>query len=159
MSSTIKLQAVSSGQCAAAPSACEVPAAASSRSTHDRPSNPTSATETVYVRYTRAVKRLQKWFLACWSKLQELRSAIQRRWDLMRAFESLCSYIVECGTRLQKCLTSLGQRYTLATWLGVAVTLVIGGVSLRYAYVSIKLAEWTARKDFQESCRSLSVCR
>ena len=154
MSSTIELEPISSGQYVATSSAFESVAEDSSPSAQDRP---TPATENVFAR---AVKRVQKWFLACRSKLQRPGSAIRRGWELIRtrAFESLCACLLGYWTKLQKCLTSLGQRYTILTWLGVVVTLVIGGVSLRYAYVSIRLAEWTARKDYQEICRGLSVC-
>ncbi len=161
MSTTIELTPICMGQTVATSDTLVIVAQSSAsapRSLEGRPSNPIQAIDNVGIYYTRALKRFQKCLSVCWSKLKNLYEAIRQKCAMrnMRALGRLC--LSKCWTKLQKNLISLGQTYTLPTWLGVMMTLIIGGVSLRYAYMSIELAEWTARKDYYEICQSLNVC-
>ena len=160
MSTTIELSPISMGHTVATSgiSAWDSQGPASApRSSQDRTLNPTQAIDNVDVRYLRAVKRFQKCLSACWLKIKTLGHAIGRNCVLqnMDALGNLCACLSKCWTRLQKNLISIA----LPTWMAVIMTLIIGGASLRYAYMTIELAEWTAKKDFHELCQSLNVCR
>lgn len=56
------------------------------------------------------------------------------------------------------------NKLSLSGWLGVMVSLAVGIPALRYAYQSqilayksMKLAEWTAKKDFLDICLNMNV--
>ena len=58
------------------------------------------------------------------------------------------------------------RKFTLSTWLAISISIIVGGLGLRYAYVQVllgydalRLAKWTARKDFWEICQQQKVCR
>ena len=74
-----------------------------------------------------------------------------------RALENIRVWLLKYFTEFIDILATIRQRYLLSTWLGILIALAVGSTTLRYAYVTIKLAEWTARKDFQEYCQSQKV--
>ena len=83
-----------------------------------------------------------------------------------RAFESVRACIVIARAKLQVIYTATRRRYALSTWLAISISIIIGSLGLRYAYVqvvlsneSLRLAQWTARKDFWEICSVQTVCR
>ncbi len=64
------------------------------------------------------------------------------------------------------CLETTRRKFTLSTWLVIGISVIVGGLGLRYAYVQVvlsyealRLAKWTARKDFWELCQEQKVCR
>lgn len=87
---------------------------------------------------------------------QSRESYLQRK----RTLTNVQSGMSKCWTQVQGLGATARQKCSLSIWLGIAATVVIGGLGLRYAYVqqilayqSMRLAEWTAMKDFKEICR------
>ena len=157
MSSTIELQEVSSGYPVATDITVAQRSATATLSAQDRPSNHNN---TVINTSQRAEKVVWRYLIEYLSKLQKLCNTIHWR-DAVQyteAVENFRAFPSKCWTKLATSLTHLGIKYELSTWLGVALTLVVGSASLRYAYVAMKIAEWTAAKDFYELCQSLNVC-
>ena len=67
-------------------------------------------------------------------------------------------------SQLKNLWHSTRDKLSLSGWLGVILSLAMGIFGLRYAYQSrvlayqsMKLAEWTAKKDFIEMCLSMNV--
>lgn len=67
-------------------------------------------------------------------------------------------------SRLKVIWRATRDKMALSGWLGVIVSLVVGIPALLYAYQSrvladksMKLAEWTAKKDFLEMCLNVNV--
>lgn len=65
---------------------------------------------------------------------------------------------------MQNAAHILVEKLSLSGWLGLLASLAMGILALRYAYDSqvlayqqVKLAEWTAKKDFLELCQSSEV--
>lgn len=58
--------------------------------------------------------------------------------------------------RIGHCWATVPQVST-GIWLSLLVALVVGPLGVRYAYQAMSLAQWTARKDFLESCRQARV--
>ena len=82
------------------------------------------------------------------------------------AFEYVWACLVIARAKLQVIYTATRRKYTLSTWLAISISIIVGSLGLRYAYVqillsneSLRLAEWTARKDFWEICSAQKVCR
>ena len=83
-----------------------------------------------------------------------------------RAFEYVWACLGIARAKLQVISTATRRKYTLSTWLAISISVIVGSLGLRYAYVqivlsneSLKLAQWTARKDFWEICSVQKVCR
>lgn len=87
-------------------------------------------------------------------------------------FGSNCKYYIEAlaglssplWSRLEQIWHATRDKLSLSGWLGVIVSLAVGVLALRYAYQSevlayksVKLAEWTAKKDFLEICLNMNV--
>ena len=83
---------------------------------------------------------------------------------------SLLEYVWACleiaWTKLQDIWNATRRKPILSTWLAISISIIVGGLGLRYAYVqmvlsneALRLAEWTARKDFWELCHEQRVCR
>ena len=157
MSSRIELQGVPSGSSIAADVPMEQRSANATLSAQDGPSN---HNDTVINTSERAGKPVWKYLIEYLLKLQELCNTIRWRDALQytKAVENLSAFLSKCWTKLARSLTHLWMSHKLPTWLGVALTLAAGSASLRYAYVTMKIAEWTAAKDFHELCQSLNVC-
>ena len=157
MSSTIELQGVPSGYSVAAGVTIEQRSATATLSAQDPPSN---HNDTVINTSERAGEPVWKYLIEYLSKLQGLCDTIRRRNAVQytKAVGDLRAFLSKCWTKLAKSLKHLWMSHKMSTWLGVALTLVVGGASLRYAYVAMKIAEWTAAKDFHELCQSLNVC-
>ena len=67
---------------------------------------------------------------------------------------------------LQDIWNATRRKFALSTWLAISISVIIGGLGLRYAFVQVvlsyetlRLAKWTARKDFWELCQEQKVCR
>ncbi len=79
---------------------------------------------------------------------------------IMRNLESTMGNIEplirQCQPTLQSCWATNWQVST-GTWLSLLAALIVGVFGLRYTYQAMKLAEWTARKDFLELCRETQV--
>lgn len=159
-STTVELGPVLSGHPAPSFTTVAPGPAFVSPTARDRPSSHTQAINKIYLAYISIVERSWEYICEGWLKLQELGNAFRRACAsrCTRALENLRSHLLICWTKLRTHLKYLRQRCTLSAWLGVSSALVIGGISLRYAYVSIVLAEWTAKKEFQQLCQSLNVC-
>lgn len=87
---------------------------------------------------------------------------LPRDWLLggKKSLRNCLSQIPKFWSALHQLGAAARQRCSVSTWLGITATFVIGGLGLRYAYQqqmlasqSMKLAEWTARKDFWEVCQ------
>ena len=85
-------------------------------------------------------------------------SSIRKSCSKLGAFQDTAS---------QKCKafwTKVSDRWSLTACLTLLTTILVGAFGLRYAYVqqklayeSMKLAEWTAKKDLLELCEQLHV--
>lgn len=83
-----------------------------------------------------------------------------------RAFRYVWACIEIVWAKLQNIWNATRRKYALSTWLAIGISVIIGGLGLRYAYIQVllsyealRLAKWTARKDFWELCQEQKVCR
>ena len=83
-----------------------------------------------------------------------------------RAFESVRACIGISWAKLQVIYTATRRKYTLSTWLAISISIIVGGLGLRYAYIQVvlsygalRLAYWTARSAFWNLCQTQRVCR
>ena len=83
-----------------------------------------------------------------------------------RALEYVWACIEIVWAKLLNICNATGRKLTLSTWLAVSISIIVGGLGLRYAYIQVvlsnetlRLAKWTARKDFWEICQKQKVCR
>ena len=120
-----------------------------------RPSQQPQAVHCLNIPYTRAAENIRKTTSGCWSKLEELGKAVQRN-CILKASVKIRTYS-ETWSKLKNGLSVIKQRCTLSVWLTLMITLVVGGVGLRYTDMSTKLALWTATKDFYDHCQSQNV--
>ena len=159
MSTTIEIQPISLVHPTVTSITVEQSSESQTPSTQPRPSRQTQVLNSLHVQYTRAMEQIRTYTSGCWLKLQGLVSAVQGKCALQytRASEKLRTWLLKCWPKLKSSTSTIRRKCTPSTWLAIMITLIIGGVSLRYAYVSIRLAEWTARKDFHELCQSLEV--
>ena len=86
--------------------------------------------------------------------------------ECKRAFEYVWACIEIVWAKLLNICYATGRKLTLSTWLAVSISVIVGGLGLRYAYIQVvlsnetlRLAKWTARKDFWEICQKQKVCR
>ena len=105
--------------------------------------------------WMRATENIRKTISGCWSRLEELGKAVQRNL-ISKASLKIRTYSLESWPKLKNGLSVIKQRCTISVWLTL-ITLVVGGVGLRYTDMSTKLAVWTATKDFYELCQSQNV--
>ena len=104
----------------------------------------------------RAAENIRRTISGCWSRLEELGTAVQRIL-ISKASLKIRTYSLESWLKLKSGLSVIKQRCTISVWLTLIITLVVGGVGLRYTDMSTKLAVWTATKDFYEHCQSQNV--
>ena len=104
----------------------------------------------------RAAENIRKTISGCWLRLEELGKAVQRNL-ISKASLKIRTYSLENWPKLKKGLSVIKQRCTISVWLTIIISLVVGGVGLRYTDMSTKLALWTATKDFYEHCQSQNV--
>lgn len=161
MSTRIELQSLPSVQPAATSVAITQDSESATPTARPRPSRVTQIIGNLYVQYTIAVECVQKYISGWWLKLHALVDAIwwNCAWNCTGALEHLRASLLKCWSKLTCSLSAIRQKYTPSTWLGVIIALVVGGPSVRYAYVSSRLGVWTASKDFHEHCQSLKVSR
>ena len=83
-----------------------------------------------------------------------------------RALEYVWACLEIAWAKLQDIWNTTRRKFTLSTWLAISISVIVGGLGLRYAYVQVvlgyealRLAEWTAKKDFWELCQEQRVCR
>ena len=83
-----------------------------------------------------------------------------------RALEYVWACLKIAWAKLQNIWNAIRRKFALSTWLTISISVIVGGLGLKYAYVQVvlsyealKLAKWTARKDFWELCREQKVCR
>ena len=83
-----------------------------------------------------------------------------------RAFRYVWACIEIVWAKLQNIWNATRRKYTLSTWLAISISVMVGGLGLRYAYIqmvlsidTLRLAKWTARKDFWEICEEQKVCK
>ena len=83
-----------------------------------------------------------------------------------RALEYVCACLEIAWANLQGIWNATRRKFTLSTWLAISISVIVGRLCLRYAYVQVvlsyealRLAKWTARKDFWELCQEQKVCR
>ena len=83
-----------------------------------------------------------------------------------RALECVRVCIQIVWAKLQNIWNATRRKLSLSTWLAISISIIVGGLGLRYAYVQVllsyealRLAKWTARKDFWEICQEQKVCR
>ncbi|KAK0513568.1 hypothetical protein JMJ35_003932 [Cladonia borealis] len=77
-----------------------------------------------------------------------------------RALENVWACLKIAWAKLQSICNATRRKFALSTWLAISISIIVGGLGLRYAYLqavlgnkTLRLAEWTARKDFWELCR------
>ena len=88
------------------------------------------------------------------------------RWSrLKHCFKLVEGTMARFWPRIENVWRAMRDSLSLPGWLGVTATLATGILALRYAYQSqvlayrsMKLAEWTAKKDFLEMCQLANVC-
>ena len=83
-----------------------------------------------------------------------------------RALENVWACLEIAWVKLQNIWNAARRKPALSTWLAISISIIVGGLGLTYAYVQVvlryealKLAKWTARKDFWDLCREQEVCR
>ena len=83
-----------------------------------------------------------------------------------RTLEVVWACLEIAWAKLQNIWNATGRKLAWSTWLAISISIIVGGLGLRYAYVqtvlsyeALKLAEWTARKDFGELCQEQMVPR
>ena len=83
-----------------------------------------------------------------------------------RAMEYMWACLEIAWAMLQDIWNATRRKFALSTWLAISISVIIGGLGLRYAFVQVvlsyetlRLAKWTARKDFWELCQEQKVCR
>ena len=107
--------------------------------------------------YRRAAESIRKQISGCWSKLEELGKAIKRDF-ITKVSVEMRTCLVESWSKIKQGFSVIKQRFTLSVWLTIMISLVVGGVGLRYTDKATNLALWTATKDFYEYCQSQNVC-
>lgn len=80
-----------------------------------------------------------------------------------RAFRNVKALVGKCQSKVTICWP-VSEQVSIATWLSLLAALLVGAFGLRYAYnqqelayQAMKLAKWTAKKDFLELCRETEV--
>ena len=106
--------------------------------------------------YIRAAEIIGETISGCWPKLEELGKAVKRDFITKAAVE-MRTCLLESWPKLKHGFSVIKQRFTLSVWLTIMISLVVGGVGLRYTDKATKLALWTATKDFYEHCQSQNV--
>lgn len=83
-----------------------------------------------------------------------------------RTLEHVWACLEIAWATLQDIWDTTRRKFTLSNWLAISISVIVGGLGLRYAcvqivlsYEALRLAEWTARKDFWELCQEQKVCR
>ena len=83
-----------------------------------------------------------------------------------RAFRYVWACIEIVWAKLQNIWNATTRKLTLSTWLAISISVIVGGLGLRYAYIQVvlgidtlRLAKWNARKDFWEICQEQKVCK
>ena len=83
-----------------------------------------------------------------------------------RVMEYMWACLEIAWAMLQDIWDAARRKFALSTWLAISISVIIGGLGLRYAFVQVvlsyetlRLAKWTARKDFWELCQERKVCR
>lgn len=83
-----------------------------------------------------------------------------------RAFKYVWACLEIAWAKLQDTFDATRRKFTLSTWLAISISVIFGGLGLRYAYIQIvlsyeglRLAQWTARKDFWQICQEQRVSR
>lgn len=161
MSTTIELQPLPSVQPANTSVVITQDLESATPTAQPRPLRVIRTIDNLYVHYKRAAERVWKYISRWWLKLHALVEAIwwNCAWNCTGALEHLRASLLKCWSKLTSSLSTIRHKYTPSTWLGVMIALVVGGPSVRYAYVSSRLGVWTASKDFHEHCQSLKVSR
>ena len=106
--------------------------------------------------YARAVEIIGETISGCWLKLEELGKAVKRDF-ITKASVEMHTCLAESWSKLKHGVSVIKQRFTLSVWLTIMISLVVGGVGLRYTDKATNLALWTATKDFYEHCQSQNV--
>ena len=156
MSQGIRLQRIAPGQPTVASTTVTQPPEAATPCAQQGPSHRLPAVHCLNTPCARAAENIRKTISGCWSRLEELGKAIQQNL-ILKASVKIRTYSLESWPKLKNGLSIIKQRFTLSVWLTLIISLVVGGVGLRYTDMSTQLALWTATKDFYEHCQSQNV--